>query len=138
MEELIKEVAFKHGIALSKDDPILIIQTINNRLLEDSAKAQAALLEQYEHEIEKIMTKFKKQIFNQEKHLNQDNDNNVTIKKEEIKSYLSNFITQALIEPLAEIKSTQRQIKFSLNLCFISLAIILSIGSISIIAILMK
>ncbi len=29
IEELIKEIAAKHGIAVSRDDPILILQTIN-------------------------------------------------------------------------------------------------------------
>jgi hypothetical protein len=40
VEELIREIAAKHGIAVSRDDPILILQTINTRLLQDSAKAQ--------------------------------------------------------------------------------------------------
>lgn len=40
IEELIKEIAAKHGIAVSRDDPILVLQTINKRLMEDSSKAQ--------------------------------------------------------------------------------------------------
>ena len=40
VEELIQEIALKHGITVSRDDPILILQTINKRLMEDSAKAQ--------------------------------------------------------------------------------------------------
>jgi hypothetical protein len=44
IEELIKEIAAKHGIAVSRDDPILILQTINTRLLQESAKAQQAML----------------------------------------------------------------------------------------------
>ena len=47
LEELIKEIASKHGIAVSRDDPILVLQTINNRLLQDSSKAQQAQLDQY-------------------------------------------------------------------------------------------
>jgi hypothetical protein len=43
VDELIKEIAVKHGIAVSRDDPILILQTINNRLMQDSEKAQDAL-----------------------------------------------------------------------------------------------
>jgi len=42
VEKLIKEIAAKHGIAVSRDDAILILQTINNRLLQDGAKAQQA------------------------------------------------------------------------------------------------
>ena len=46
VDELIKEIAVKHGIAVSRDDPILILQTINNRLMQDSEKAQQAMLDQ--------------------------------------------------------------------------------------------
>jgi hypothetical protein len=53
-EDLIKEIAAKHGIAVGRDDPILILQTLNQRLLEDSAKAQQALLDRYQEEMEAI------------------------------------------------------------------------------------
>ncbi|HCM7206562.1 TPA: conjugal transfer protein TraM [Salmonella enterica subsp. enterica serovar Typhimurium str. D23580] len=58
LEELIKEIAVKHGIAVGRDDPILILQTINNRLLLDSQRAQEALLEQYKEELEGIATRW--------------------------------------------------------------------------------
>ncbi len=54
VEELIKEIAAKHGIAVSRDDPILILQTINTRLLQDSAKAQQVMLDQYKEELEAL------------------------------------------------------------------------------------
>jgi len=54
LEELIKEIAVKHGIALGRDDPILILQTVNNRLLQASQKAQQALLDQYKAELEEL------------------------------------------------------------------------------------
>lgn len=54
IEELIKEIATKHGIAVSRDDPILVLQTINNRLLQDGAKAQQAQLDQYKEELEAL------------------------------------------------------------------------------------
>ena len=52
VEELIKEIAAKHGIAVSRDDPILVLQTINNRLMADSSKAQQAQLDRYKEELE--------------------------------------------------------------------------------------
>ncbi|AZK89856.1 conjugal transfer protein TraM [Xanthomonas oryzae] len=58
LEELIKEIAVKHGIAVSRDDPILILQTINNRLMLDSQRAQEAMLEQYKEELEGIATRW--------------------------------------------------------------------------------
>ena len=54
VEELIKEIAVTHGIGLSRDDPILVLHTINARLLEDSAKAQRALMDQHKQELELI------------------------------------------------------------------------------------
>ena len=53
-ELLIKEIALKHGIALGRDDPILILQTLNNRLLQDNQKAQQAMLNQYKEELEAL------------------------------------------------------------------------------------
>ena len=54
VENLIKEIAAKHGIAVSRDDPILIMQTINARLLEDGAKAQRDMLQVHKEELEAI------------------------------------------------------------------------------------
>lgn len=54
VEELIKEIAAKHGIAVSRDDPILVLQTINNRLMQDSSKAQQVQLDQYKEELEEL------------------------------------------------------------------------------------
>jgi hypothetical protein len=54
VEELIREIAAKHGIAVSPDDPIFVLQTINQRLLADSAKAQQVMLDRYKEEMEVI------------------------------------------------------------------------------------
>lgn len=52
IESLIREIATKHGIAVGRDDPILILQTINNRLIQDGAKAQQDMLDQFKQELE--------------------------------------------------------------------------------------
>jgi Fe-S cluster assembly ATPase SufC len=54
VEELINEIATKHGIAVGRDDPILILQTINNRLMQDSQKAQQEMLDQFKSELENL------------------------------------------------------------------------------------
>lgn len=54
IEQLIREIASKHGIAVARDDPILVLQTINHRLLQDSVAAQQAMLDQYKEELEGI------------------------------------------------------------------------------------
>ena len=51
VEELIQEIAAKHGIAVSREDPIFVLHTINQRLLHDSARAQQAMLDQYKEEL---------------------------------------------------------------------------------------
>ena len=52
VEELIREIAAKHGIAVSRDDPIFVLQTLNQRLMVDSAKAQREILQEYKAELE--------------------------------------------------------------------------------------
>jgi hypothetical protein len=52
MDEVISEVAAKHGIAFGRDDPVLVLHTINDRLLRESAAAQQALLEACKGQLE--------------------------------------------------------------------------------------
>jgi hypothetical protein len=54
LDELIKEIAAKHGIAVGRDDPILILQTLNTRLMQANQKAQQDLLDQYKSELEDL------------------------------------------------------------------------------------
>ena len=49
---IIAEIATKHGIALDKNDPILILNTINQRLIENGTKAQQNLLHSFKQDIE--------------------------------------------------------------------------------------
>jgi cell division septum initiation protein DivIVA len=54
IEGLIREIAQKHGIVVGRDDPILVLQTINHRLMQDSARAQQAQLESLKEELEAL------------------------------------------------------------------------------------
>ena len=56
VEELIREIAAKHSIAVGRDDPILILQTINQRLMVDTLKAQEEILSRFKSEIEHTCT----------------------------------------------------------------------------------
>ena len=58
VDDLIGEVACKHGMAIGRDDPILVLQTINERLLQESSAAQQALLEAYKTELEAIASRW--------------------------------------------------------------------------------
>lgn len=54
IDELIQEVAKKNGVAVSRDDPILVLHTINSRLLADSSRAQKVIVETFKEELESI------------------------------------------------------------------------------------
>lgn len=54
IKDIINDIALKHEVTLGRNDPILIMQTINTRLMEDSAKAQQLMLDQYKEELEGI------------------------------------------------------------------------------------
>ena len=58
-DALIKEIAVKHGIAVGRDDPILILHTLNNQLLQDNRKAQQELLDQFKAELEGLSLRWK-------------------------------------------------------------------------------
>jgi len=55
IEDLYKEIAVRHGIAVGKDDPIMILHTTNQLLIKDMAEAQRHIIEQFEEKIE-LMT----------------------------------------------------------------------------------
>lgn len=54
MNETIHDIAAKHGVLLSKDDPILILHTMNEKLLEENRRSQQEMLAQYKEEMEYI------------------------------------------------------------------------------------
>lgn len=57
-EELLKEIAAKHGVALDRADPILIVQTLHMRLLAESRQAQQAMLEDYRATLEGMLERW--------------------------------------------------------------------------------
>lgn len=58
-ESLINEIAIKHGVVLGRDDPILILQTMNAKLMEDNSKAQQLMLQQYKEDLEGIASRWR-------------------------------------------------------------------------------
>jgi Transcriptional activator TraM len=52
IEAIIRAVAVKHGIALGRNDPILILHTINGLLLEELANQQADIITQFRESLE--------------------------------------------------------------------------------------
>ena len=52
LHKVIERVAAKHGIALSNDDPVLMVHTLNEILLEDNARAHQLLLNDFRSVLE--------------------------------------------------------------------------------------
>lgn len=59
INETIKDIAVKHGVVLGKDDPVLIFQTMNERLLEENRKVQQDMLAYFKGEMEAISSQWK-------------------------------------------------------------------------------
>lgn len=59
INEAIQDIAVRHGVVLGKDDPILILQTMNDKLLEENRKAQQQMLAQFKEEMENISSQWK-------------------------------------------------------------------------------
>lgn len=54
VDDLIQEIAKQNGVAVSRDDPIMVLHTINSRLLADSSRAQQVILDSFKEELESI------------------------------------------------------------------------------------
>lgn len=86
IEAIIRAVAVKHGIALGKNDPILILHTINGLLLEEFANQQAGIITQFRESLESTADHWSK---------------NMEVKADEILSNMGNNHRQ-LIKELIE------------------------------------
>jgi hypothetical protein len=52
IDKAIQQIASVHGVAVSKDDPIMILHTMNERLISDSKAAQQELLDNFRSQLE--------------------------------------------------------------------------------------
>ena len=59
LDEALQDIAVKHGVILGKDDPILMLQTMNEKLLEANRKAHQEMLVQFKEEMELISSQWK-------------------------------------------------------------------------------
>jgi len=59
LNEAIQAIAVEHGVILGKDDPILMLQTMNEKLLDNTRIAQQDLLTQFKEEMELISSQWK-------------------------------------------------------------------------------
>ncbi|GAN31441.1 TPA: conjugal transfer protein TraM [Legionella pneumophila] len=59
LDKIVQDIAVKHGVLLGKDDPILMLQTMNEQLIEENRKAQQDLLRLFQEEMEDISSRWK-------------------------------------------------------------------------------
>ncbi len=59
LDKIIQDITVKHGVLLGKDDPILMLQTMNEQLIEENRKVQQDLLIQFREEMEGISSQWK-------------------------------------------------------------------------------
>ena len=59
LDALIERVASEHGIVLSQDDPVLMMHTLNEVLLEQNEKAHAELLSNYQAILEENFNRWR-------------------------------------------------------------------------------
>ena len=57
-EALIAEIATRHGVAVSRDDPVMILATLNDLLAKENAGNQAEMLAQFRREMETVSEKW--------------------------------------------------------------------------------
>ena len=58
IDSLIQEISTKHGVVIGRDDPILILHSVNMRLIEQSAMAQREILNTFREEMESISSQW--------------------------------------------------------------------------------
>lgn len=59
IDEAIQDIAAKHGVVLGKDDPVIILQTMNEKLIEEGRKEQQEMLAQFKEEMESISSQWR-------------------------------------------------------------------------------
>jgi hypothetical protein len=69
MDAIIRTVAVKHGIALGKNDPILILDTVNGLLINQFAKRQDVLINEFQSKLEAAADLWNKNMENKAKEI---------------------------------------------------------------------
>lgn len=52
LDALLREIASRHGLAVGRDDPILVVHTLHSVLLRDMASEQQRLLDEFLHRVD--------------------------------------------------------------------------------------
>lgn len=140
-DETIQEIAIKHGVVLSKDDPILMLQTMNARLVEETRQAQTVMLTQFREEMEGISSQWRDDANNKaEKILNATLSSSKEAMEKILRQTTSEFtqaMKQLISDSLTEARNLTRQTRKynhfwlagSITACLIFLFFYLSNGT---------
>lgn len=82
--KIIERVAAKHGIALTDDDPILMVHTLNEILLEENIKAHQVLLNNFRSTLEENINQWSQATENKANSLLQASSRNTNLLTEQI------------------------------------------------------
>lgn len=59
LQEITQEIAKRHGVLVGRDDPVLMMHTMNEFLIAENARTQQAMLEQFRQELEGFFQRWK-------------------------------------------------------------------------------
>jgi hypothetical protein len=127
-------IAARHGIALSEDDPILMVYTLNEILLEENQKAHQALLNNFRSILEDNIHHWSRSAESKANLLSQANSRNIHQLSEQVINACFDSIDQKIEssfnEKLKEISTLSRNIRLAalINLgatCFFFAAVLI-------------
>lgn len=135
LEDTIKEIALKNNVALSKDDPILIMQTFNEILMKVNKEAQEEILSDYKSELEVMLNSWSSEAKNKaERTLNaaitaSKDTINDSVKKtsEEIASLVKIEVENAINSNITPTLNESKMISY-VNLATASMALISTVS----------
>jgi transcription termination factor NusB len=114
LDEIIKEVAAKHEFVLSRDDPVLLVYTIQQRLLADSADGQQLLFDQFREELEQTLNEWEKEATSK---LDQALDQTITAAKTDFRDQMRQDTIKITAVVDAHYATIQSQIREELKKC---------------------
>ena len=94
--KIIERVAAKHGIALTDDDPILMVHTLNEILLEENNKAHQVLLNNFRSTLEENINQWSQATENKANSLLQASSRNTHLLTEQIINACFELIDQKI------------------------------------------
>ena len=127
INRIMEEVALKHGILIDRDDPVLMVYTINQHLMKASARVQQAMLDQYRVELEANMRLWEAQGARQA-------DKTVRVASEHTQALISAVIRSEAEIALKQLKADSRRRQRGVNLNLFASVLTLAAAAVVLVA----